>query len=227
MKIQPLNRTVVTPISVGHRLRFGADACLEQDMQSRVACEVMVNSAGTWEVAVEISEKAKVDIEDLVYGVRPECKRVLLDLQQQSPVLAATVASGGANDQGVMVGFACDETPEFMPLPIILAHRITRRLAEVRKSGLLPYLRADGKAQVTVRYDNGVPQIDTVVVSTQHDEAVDLNTLRADIIEHIIETLPVTLQTTVLLNAKQEVRDADKGLLDVLSWIKSTQSAGW
>jgi S-adenosylmethionine synthetase len=176
------------------------DACLSQDLFSRVACETMVNSAGTCVVAGEITTKARIDVEALVYEAWPTCSRVLIDLQQQSPALAVTVANGGANDQGIVVGYACDETPEFMPYPITLAHLLTRRLAEVRKSGLLPYLRADGKAQVTVHYDEGVPKIDTVVVSAQHDEEVDLNTLRADIREHVIETLPVTLQTTILVN---------------------------
>jgi len=178
------------------------DACLSQDPHSRVACETMVNSAGTCIVAGEITTKTQIDIETLVYKVWPECKRVLIDLQQQSPALAATVAAGGANDQGIMLGYATDETAELMPLPITLAHRITRRLAEVRKSGLLPYLRADGKAQVTVQYNNGIPQVGTIVISTQHDEEVDLNVLRVGVIEHIVEKgmIPVTLQTTILVN---------------------------
>ena len=172
------------------------DACLEQDKDSRVACEVMINSAGTAIVAGEITSKAEIDIEALVYGVYPTCNRVLIDVQQQITALAATVANGGANDQGIMVGYACDETPELMPLPIVLAHRITKRLAEVRKSGLLPYLRADGKAQVTLRGSS----IDTVVVSTQHDEHVSMETLREDILAHVLNVLPLTLQTTVLIN---------------------------
>jgi S-adenosylmethionine synthetase len=170
----------------------------------------MVNSAGTCIVAGEITSKAQIDIESLVYEVWPTCSRVLIDLQQQSPALAATVASGGANDQGIVVGYACDETPELMPLPITLAHRITRRLAEVRKSGLLPYLRADGKAQVTVSEAG----LETVIVSAQHDEAVDLNVLRADIAQHVLSVLPIHPNTRVLIN-RQTGRfeiSADTGL---------------
>jgi S-adenosylmethionine synthetase len=180
------------------------DACLEQDKQSRVACEVMVNSAGTCVVSGEITSKAKVDIESLVYAVWPECKRVLIDLQQQYPALAATVSQGGANDQGVMIGYACDETPELMPMPITLAHRVTRRLAEVRKDGTLPYLRADGKAQVTVSYEDGEPVgLDTIVVSAQHDEQVLLSTLREDIFTQVITDLPLlSASTKVLINAQ-------------------------
>ena len=192
------------------------DACLEQDTQSRVACEIMVNSAGTCVVAGEITSKVKVDIEALVYEVWPECKRVLIDLQPQYPALATTVLQGGANDQGVMVGFACDETPELMPMPISLAHRVTRRLAEVRKSRLLPYLRADGKAQVTVSYGNGEPiGLDTVVVSVQHDEQVLLSTLREDIFTHVISGLPLLTESTKVLINRQAGRfetSADTGL---------------
>jgi S-adenosylmethionine synthetase len=192
------------------------DAYLAQDPYSRVACEVMINSSGTCVVAGEVTSKAKVDIEALVYVVWPECKRVLIDLQPQYPALAATVLQGGANDQGVMVGFACDETSELMPMPITLAHRVTRRLAEVRKSGLLPYLRADGKAQVTVVYENGEPiGLGTVVVSVQHDEQVLLGTLREDIFTHILSGLPLLTETTKVLINRQAGRfeiSADTGL---------------
>jgi S-adenosylmethionine synthetase len=175
------------------------DACLEQDSLSHVACEVMVNSAGTAIVAGEITSKALVDIKALVYETWPACDHVLIDLQQQLPALAATVANGGANDQGVMVGFACDETPELMPLPIMLAHRVTKRLAEVRKSGLLPYLRADGKAQITV----STAGLETVIVSTQHDAEVSLDQLRSDIKEHVLIVLPIRLNTRVLINCQE------------------------
>jgi S-adenosylmethionine synthetase len=172
------------------------DACLEQDPQSRVACETMVNSAGTCIVAGEITSKARIDIEGIVYEIWPDAKRVLIDLQQQSPALAETVQNGGANDQGIVVGYACDETPEYMPLPITLAHAVARRLTQVRKDGTMPYLRPDGKAQVTVQGNT----VHTVVVSAQHDEHVSLETLREDILEHVLCVLPLTLQSVVLVN---------------------------
>lgn len=186
------------------------DAHLEQDPQSHVACETMVNSSGTTIVAGEITSWAHIDIEAIVYSVWPDAKRVLIDLQQQSPALAETVQNGGANDQGVIVGYACDETPEFMPLPITLAHAVTRRLTQVRKDGMMLYLRPDGKAQVTVQGDT----VHTVVVSAQHNEHVSLETLRDDVIKHVLCVLPLTLQSTVLVNRQAgrfEV-SADTGL---------------
>lgn len=177
------------------------DACLEQDPMSRVGCETMVTSAGTCIVAGEITSKAEIDIESLVYAVWPKCQRVMIDLQQQCPALAATVDAGGANDQGIVVGFATDETDTFMPLPIEYAHRLTRRLAQVRKEGLLPYLRPDGKSQVTI---DAAGRTSVVVISTQHDEAVSRDTLRADILEHvIIHQIPLAFGTRVLVNPQE------------------------
>ena len=186
------------------------DSCLAQDPMSRVACEVMVNSAGTCVVAGEVTSRAAIDIEPLVYGVWPTCQRVLIDLQQQCPALAATVDAGGANDQGIVVGYACDETPELMPLPIVLAHRLTQRLAEVRKSGLLSYLLPDGKAQVSVS-ENG---LEVVVISAQHDNQISLDTLRAEIRQHVLSVIPIRPETKILINpqAGRFEQSCDTGL---------------
>jgi len=181
------------------------DAMLEQDPQSRVACETLVTT-GMALVAGEVTTKSYVEIPDLVrrvireigytdvgYGFDADGCAVLVTIHRQSPDIAMGVDESGdheqgAGDQGMMFGYATDETPEMMPLPILLAHRLVRRLAEVRRSKLLPYLRPDGKAQVSVRYEGDQPKrVETVIVSTQHNEHVTQSQIRADVIEHVVK----------------------------------------
>ncbi len=192
------------------------DAILEKDPGARVACECTATT-GLVLVMGEITTDCYVDIKQLVrgtvcqigydrakYGFDGGTCGVIVALDGQSPDIALGVDKAleaktgvstdgldtGAGDQGMMFGFACDETPELMPLPISLAHALTRRLTEVRRSGLLPYLRPDGKAQVTVEYHDGVPaRVETVVVSSQHDEQVAMDRLTADVIEHVIRAV--------------------------------------
>ena len=187
------------------------DALLEQDSSSRVACETLVTT-GMVVVAGEVTSKALVDIQKVVRNTIEEIGyidsnmgfdfntcAVLISLDKQSPNIAQGVNEGegahteqGAGDQGLMFGYACEETPELMPLPIQLAHRLTERLTEVRKSGTLEYLRPDGKSQVTVRYVDGEPKsIEAVVISTQHSEDVSQEKLHEDIISNVInEVIP-------------------------------------
>jgi S-adenosylmethionine synthetase len=178
------------------------DAMLEQDKTSRVACETMVTT-GLAVVAGEITTKAYVEIPRLVrsvikdigyddasYGFDCHTCAVTTTIDQQSPDIAMGVNTGGAGDQGLMFGYACNETPELMPLPIMLAHKLAMRLSKLRKNGELGYLRPDGKTQVTVEYENNKPvRIDTIVVSSQHSEKVSQKKIRADILQHIIEPL--------------------------------------
>ena len=187
------------------------DALLEQDSSSRVACETLVTT-GMVVVAGEVTSKALVDMQKVVRNTIEEIGyidskmgfdfntcAVLISLDKQSPNIAQGVNEGegahteqGAGDQGLMFGYACEETPELMPLPIQLAHRLTERLTEVRKSGILEYLRPDGKSQVTVRYVDGEPKsIEAVVISTQHSEDVNQEKLQEDIISNVInEVIP-------------------------------------
>ena len=179
------------------------DACLAQDPLSRVACETLT-CTGLVVVAGEITTKAHLDIQKLVrstvaeigydnalYGFDSNTCSVISAINAQSPDIAMGVDTGGAGDQGMMFGYATNETPELMPTPISLAHKLAAKLSEVRKSGLLPYLRADGKSQVTVEYDKaGKPiRVDAVVISTQHAEDVTNETLRADILKHVIQAV--------------------------------------
>ena len=175
------------------------DAVLEKDPTGRVACEVLVTT-GTCFVAGEITTTTYVDVPrivrdviadigytDAAFGFDAKTCGVLNAIQAQSPDIAMGVDTGGAGDQGLMFGFACDETAELMPLPIILAHKLVRRLSEARRSGEAAFLRPDGKSQVSVEYVSGKPvRIDAVVVSTQHDE-MPIEELRRLVRKHIID----------------------------------------
>lgn len=193
------------------------DAILDQDPNGRVACETMTTT-GMVMVAGEISTNCYIDIPRLVRetvkdigytdarsGFDYETCAVLTAIQEQSSDIAMGVDTGGAGDQGMMFGFACDETPELMPMTISLAHRLCRRLSDVRKKGTLDYLRPDGKAQVTVEYVNGAPKrVDTIVVSTQHDAQVKEDKVKKDIIKHVISRVVdakmMDDNTTILVN---------------------------
>lgn len=174
------------------------DAMIEQDPGSRVACETLITT-GLVVISAEITTKSQVDIRqvardtieeigytDSAMGFDAETCSVLLTIDRQSPDIALGVDKEGAGDQGLMFGYACDETEEFMPSPILYAHRLAKRLSEVRKDGTLPFLRPDGKSQVTFRYENGKPVgVDAVVISSQHSEDVS----RDDLIEGIRESV--------------------------------------
>ena len=176
------------------------DATLAVDPTSRVACETLLTT-GLVIVAGEITTKANLDYAGIAretireigydrakYGFDCDTCAVLSAIHAQSPDIAMGVDPGGAGDQGLMFGFACNETPELMPLPIQLAHQLSFRLSEVRKSGQLPYLRPDGKSQVTVEYRDGRPfRVDAVVISSQHAPEVTNEQLRAEIREHVIK----------------------------------------
>ena len=176
------------------------DAVMADDPTGRVACEVLVTT-GICVVSGEITTKTYVDVPKLARSVIHEIGYtdaemgfdsktcgVLNTIQSQSPDIAMGVDTGGAGDQGLMFGYACDETPELMPMPIMLAHKLVRQLSEVRRARKLDFLRPDGKSQVSIEYIDGKPaRIDAVVVSTQHDDDVSTQTLRAEVKKHIID----------------------------------------
>ena len=214
--MNPLSRTLFTSESVteGHPDKIAdqiSDAVLDhllaQDPTSRVACETLVTT-GVAMVAGEVTTSAYAHIPDIVrstlhrigytnsgYGIDAATCAVLTSLDRQSPDIAMGVDTGGAGDQGMMFGYASDETEDLMPAPILFAHRLTRRLAEVRKQGELPWLRPDGKAQVTVEYEGDKPvRIHTVVVSAQHDESIAQDDLVEALRTHVVEpALPADL----------------------------------
>ena len=194
------------------------DALLERDPNARVACET-ATTTGLVVVLGEVTTSEYVEVQDIVrrvireigythsdYGFDASTCGVMVTLHGQSPDIAlgvdraleaktgemteAEVEAVGAGDQGMMFGFACNESPELMPLSIALAHRLTRRLAEVRKSGQIPYLRPDGKSQVTVEYAHGVPRrVDTVLVSTQHDAQIPQEKIREDVLSYVVKAV--------------------------------------
>jgi S-adenosylmethionine synthetase len=185
------------------------DALLAKDAASRVACETMVTT-GLATIFGEITTEAYVHLPQLVretiarigyteagYGFDANTCAVMSTIDQQSADIKMGVDTGGAGDQGMMFGYACDETDELMPLPIVLAHRLTRALADRRKDGTLPWLRPDGKSQVSVVYEGGRPiSVDTVVISTQHSESVKNTTLREAVMKEIIEmSIPKELRS--------------------------------
>jgi len=181
------------------------DAIFAQDPNARVACETFVTT-GLVVVGGEVTTKAYVDVEKVVratirkigytkaeYKFDSESCGVLNAIHSQSPDIAMGVDKGGAGDQGIMFGYACDQTPEYMPMPIVYAHKLVKRLADVRKKNpkLMPYLRPDAKSQVTIEYDdNHKPlRVDTIVISTQHDGDVSQKQIKKDVIKHIIKNI--------------------------------------
>lgn len=199
------------------------DACLTQDAAARVACEVMA-TAGKIIAAGEITAAKIPDIPAIICRTVREAGyggndyEVEVITHEQSPDIAEAVCGGtetGAGDQGILYGFACDETKELLPLPVVLAHRLTRLLTDTRRQGIIPGLRPDGKAQVSVEYRSGVPcRVAAVVVSCQHEEELPLPELRRDILRHVIrpamQELPLDEHNAVLLSyANSKIEELD------------------
>ena len=178
------------------------DEVMRQDPKGRVACETLVTT-GLVVVAGEITTSAHVNYDEIAretvrqvgydnaqYGFDADTCAVVCTVKRQSPDIAMGVDTGGAGDQGLMFGYACNETEELMPMPIQLAHRLTQRLSEVRKNKKVPFLRPDGKSQVTVEYRDGKPyRVDCVVISTQHSDTVSTEELRSAVMEHVIKPI--------------------------------------
>ncbi|MCC6485583.1 MAG: methionine adenosyltransferase [Armatimonadetes bacterium] len=178
------------------------DALLAKDQKARVACETLLTT-GLVMVSGEITTNAYIEIPQIVrrvlnrvgytdahYGIDGETCGVLSSIHGQSPDIWQGVKTGGAGDQGMMFGFACNETPELMPMPIMMAHKLARQLADVRRKGIINYLRPDGKSQVTIQYDGYKPvRVDKVLISAQHHPAIPQSTIKHDIIEHVIKPM--------------------------------------
>ena len=193
------------------------DECLKQDKNSRVAVETFAaNNSIT--IAGQITSKADFNIEELVRNIIKEigydnantdmdyrtCK-IVTDITKQSPDISMGVDNGGAGDQGIMFGYACNETENYMPYAINIAHKLSRRLADVRKDGTINYLRPDGKTQVTVEYENDIPKrIETILISTQHLDNIDMDILKEDIIKNVIKPIVpkkmMDVQTKIYIN---------------------------
>ena len=196
------------------------DAILEQDPQARVACETLVTT-GLAVVAGEITTTAKVNYKQIIretieeigyndaeFGYDSNTCSVIDAIGTQSPDISQGVDTGGAGDQGLMFGFACNETPELMPMPIQLAHNLTRRLSQVRRDGTIPYLRPDGKSQVSIEYRDGRPfRVEAVVISSQTAD-LDIEDIRADIMEHVIK--PVIPADMIDDNTKYHINPTGK-----------------
>jgi len=205
------------------------DAILEQDPQSRVACETYVTT-GTVVVGGEITTKARINVSDIVrktvkkigytdaaMGFDYKTCGISNQIQTQSPDIAMGVDTGGAGDQGMMFGYASDETAELMPLPVLLSHKLVKELARIRKTGKLKYLRPDSKSQVTVEYENHKPvRVDTVVISTQHDPGVSMKRIKADltrlVIKKIIPAKYLDKKTKSHLTVLQKLKPALKAI---------------
>ena len=178
------------------------DECLKQDKNSRVAIETFASS-NTITIAGQITSNAKIEVEKIVREKLKEIGydnektdidyrtcNININITKQSPDIALGVDVGGAGDQGIMFGYACDETPSYMPYAIDMAHKLSKRLTQVRKEGIVPYLRPDGKTQVTVEYEDDKPKrIETILVSTQHLETATLEQVRKDVIEKVIQAV--------------------------------------